>query len=225
MLRHLGRYWIALLTIVSRCNRPFDRRHSFLAVARGRKRGCDRRPVPSVPPAYNVFNLSELAISQFLLSTPGSNSDGIRSAHRDKRVTPEPTFPETRETECLLRVKMRNSHPEWISSASPQNAGIARGRWHFAFVPATDTTFNLIPPSARVIVAPHLSLATSLRSSSSSTPENDEGPLVLLPGAEKCILPLQKFADHEKIGVANVRPIKPVPLAPYRCYFKHGQRA
>jgi adenylate cyclase len=33
---------------------------------------------------------------------------------------------------------------------------------------------------------------------------NDEGPLALLPRAEKFLLPLQKFADHAQIGVANV---------------------
>jgi len=34
--------------------------------------------------------------------------------------------------------------------------------------------------------------------------ENDEGPLALLPRAEKFLLPLKRFADHAQIGVANV---------------------
>jgi adenylate cyclase len=34
--------------------------------------------------------------------------------------------------------------------------------------------------------------------------ENDEGPLALLPRAEKFLLPLKRFADHTQIGVANV---------------------
>jgi adenylate cyclase len=34
--------------------------------------------------------------------------------------------------------------------------------------------------------------------------ENDEGPLALLPRAEKFLLPLKKFADQALIGVANV---------------------
>jgi adenylate cyclase len=34
--------------------------------------------------------------------------------------------------------------------------------------------------------------------------ENDEGPLALLPRADKFLLPLQKFIDHAQIGVANV---------------------
>jgi adenylate cyclase len=33
---------------------------------------------------------------------------------------------------------------------------------------------------------------------------NDEGPLALLPRAEKFLLPLKKFADHAQTGVANV---------------------
>ena len=33
---------------------------------------------------------------------------------------------------------------------------------------------------------------------------NDDGPLALLPRAEKFLLPLNKFADHAQIGVANV---------------------
>jgi adenylate cyclase len=34
--------------------------------------------------------------------------------------------------------------------------------------------------------------------------ENDEGPLALLPRAERFLLPLKKFADHAQIGVSNV---------------------
>jgi adenylate cyclase len=34
--------------------------------------------------------------------------------------------------------------------------------------------------------------------------KNDEGPLALLPRAEKFLLPLKKFADQAQIGVANV---------------------
>src|ERR1700689_957193 len=34
--------------------------------------------------------------------------------------------------------------------------------------------------------------------------ENDEGPLALLPRAEKFLLPLKRFTDHTQIGVANV---------------------
>src|SRR6202012_4759842 len=34
--------------------------------------------------------------------------------------------------------------------------------------------------------------------------ENDNGPLAGLPTAEKFLLPLKKFSDHAKIGIANV---------------------
>jgi adenylate cyclase len=34
--------------------------------------------------------------------------------------------------------------------------------------------------------------------------ENDKGPLARLPAAEKFLLPLKKFSDHAKIGIANV---------------------
>ena len=42
------------------------------------------------------------------------------------------------------------------------------------------------------------------KASQSVFAENDEGPLALLPRAEKFLLPLKKFADHAQIGVANV---------------------
>jgi hypothetical protein len=38
---------------------------------------------------------------------------------------------------CRLRVKMRNTHPEEMSSALPPNPDIARRGRHFAFVPRT----------------------------------------------------------------------------------------
>ncbi len=34
--------------------------------------------------------------------------------------------------------------------------------------------------------------------------ENDKGPLARLPTAEKFLLPLKRFADHAKVGIANV---------------------
>jgi adenylate cyclase len=40
--------------------------------------------------------------------------------------------------------------------------------------------------------------------SQSVSPEDDMGPLARLPTAEKFLLPLKKFADHAKIGIANV---------------------
>jgi adenylate cyclase len=40
--------------------------------------------------------------------------------------------------------------------------------------------------------------------SQSISSENDKGPLARLPTAERFLLPLKKFADHAKIGIANV---------------------
>ena len=40
--------------------------------------------------------------------------------------------------------------------------------------------------------------------SQSVSSENDKGPLARLPTAEKFLLPLKKFADHAKVGIANV---------------------
>src|ERR1700730_17275695 len=102
MLGHLGRHWIAApddcLSIPSD---RVSRRHSFLAVAWGQKTGgrC-----PPVYPAYHVFNLSELATPNFNLGYwDQMRTVSVRHVGTD-RVTPEPTFAETHETECLLRV-------------------------------------------------------------------------------------------------------------------------
>jgi adenylate cyclase len=40
--------------------------------------------------------------------------------------------------------------------------------------------------------------------SQSVSSENDKGPLARLPTAEKFLLPLKRFADHAKVGIANV---------------------
>ena len=40
--------------------------------------------------------------------------------------------------------------------------------------------------------------------SQSVSSENDNGPLARLPMAEKFLLPLTRFADHAKVGIANV---------------------
>src|SRR6202789_3131272 len=54
--------------------------------------------------------------------------------------------------------------------------------------------------------------------------ENDEGPLALLPRAEKFLLPLKKFADHAQIGVANMAPDQTGPPRAIPMLFRTSDR-
>ncbi|MGB6255584.1 MAG: adenylate/guanylate cyclase domain-containing protein, partial [Bradyrhizobium sp.] len=68
------------------------------------------------------------------------------------------------------------------------------------------------PPDADEALAKSLAARPSViaaaaifpEASQSVSSENDKGPLSRLPTAERFLLPLKKFTDHAKIGIANV---------------------
>ncbi|MGA9298696.1 MAG: adenylate/guanylate cyclase domain-containing protein, partial [Bradyrhizobium sp.] len=68
------------------------------------------------------------------------------------------------------------------------------------------------PPDADEALAKSLAARPSViaaaaifpEASQSVSSENDKGPLSRLPAAERFLLPLKKFTDHAKIGIANV---------------------
>ena len=81
MLGHLGRHWIALLTIVSQCNRADLIAETHFSPSLGMKSAAlTGGRYPPVNPAYHEFNLSELATPNFYLGHIGLDVIELRGS-------------------------------------------------------------------------------------------------------------------------------------------------